>query len=82
MGTFIYEFEEAGIQRKRIKQVYSVQFKLTVLNFMKQIRSSYQDTAIEFDMNNPSLIANRKRKFLDERIEGLEEKMKGRTPMS
>ena len=49
---------------------------------MKQTGASYQDTAIEFNMNNPSLIANWNSKFLEEGIEGLKEKVKGRPPMS
>ncbi|MEK5429645.1 hypothetical protein MKY88_02170 [Lysinibacillus sp. FSL R7-0073] len=49
---------------------------------MKQTGASYQDTAIEFNMNNPGLIANWNSKFLKEGIEGLQEKAKGRPPMS
>lgn len=75
------EFGKNGLTRKKKKQVYSVQFKLDVLNFMKQTGASYQDTAIKFNMNNPTLIASWNRKFLQEGIEGLE-KTKGRPPMS
>ena len=71
-----------GLQKKRSKQVYSVRFKLDVLNFMETTGPSYQDTAIAFKMNNPSLIANWKRIFLTEGIEGLKEKPKGRPSMS
>src|SRR5699024_6926394 len=39
------EFGEDGLRRKHSKQVYPVQFKLDVLNFMKQTGASYQDTA-------------------------------------
>ncbi len=76
------EFGEAGLRRKNVKQVYSVQFKLDILKFMKQTGASYQDTAIQFNMNNPTLITNWNRKFLQEGIEGLKEKVKGRPPMS
>lgn len=76
------EFDEAGLRRKSVKQVYSVKFKLDVLNFMKQTGASYQDTAIQFNMNNPSLIVNWNGKFFKEGIEGLKEKVKGRPPMS
>ncbi|MDN4495634.1 transposase [Ureibacillus aquaedulcis] len=76
------DFGIEGIHKKIKKEVYSVQFKLTVLNFMKQTGASYQDTAIEFNLNNRSIIANWNRKFLEEGIEGLEEKSKGRPPMS
>lgn len=71
-----------GLQRKSENEVYSVQFKVDVLHFMKQTGASYQDTAIQFKMNNPSLIANWNRKFLKEGIEGLQEKAKGRPSMS
>jgi len=71
-----------GLCKKQIKQVFSVQFKLDVLHFMKQTGASYQDTAIEFNMNNPTLISNWYRKFLKEGVEGLNEKLKGRPPMS
>src|SRR5690625_891525 len=73
---------EDGLRNKRSKTVYSVQFKLNVLNFMKQTGASYRDTAIEFKMNNSSLIANWKRTFLNEGIEGLIENPKGRPSMS
>lgn len=52
------EFGEDGLRRKHSKQVYPVKFKLDVLNFVKQTGASYQDTAIVFKMNNPTLIAN------------------------
>ena len=44
---------------------------------MKQTGASYQDTAIEFNMNNPTLIANWNHIFLKEGIEGLQEKQRG-----
>lgn len=82
MGRAHKEFGEIGLRRKVTKQAYSAQFKLDVLQFMKQTGASYQDTAIEFNMNNPALIANWKSKFLKEGIEGQQEKVKGRPPMS
>ena len=75
-------FGKDGLRRKQSKQVYSVQFKLDVLHFMKQTGTSYQNTAIKFNMNNPSLITNWYRKFSREGIEGLKEKRKGRPSMS
>lgn len=75
-------FGEDGLRRKRSKRVYSVQFKLDVLHFMKQTGASYQETAIEFNMNDPSIIVNWNRTFLKEGIEGLKPKPKGRPPMS
>lgn len=76
------EFGAAGIARKDSKKSYTVQFKLDVLHFKKRTGASYRDTAIEFKMNNPSLIVNWNRIFLKEGVEGLKQKQKGRPPMS
>ena len=75
------EWGEDGLALQKKKQFYSVQFKLDVLHFMKQTGASYQETAIRFKLNNPSLIASWNRKFLKEGIEGLKEKTKGRPSM-
>ena len=75
------ELGREGLAKKTTKQFYSVQFKLDVLKFMKQTGASYQDTAIQFNMNNPNLIAEWKSKLLKSGLEGLE-RMKGRPSMS
>ena len=75
-------FGRKGLAVKKKKAIYSVQFKVDVLHFMKQTGASYQETAIQFKMNNPSVIANWNSKFLKEGIEGLQEKAKGRPSMS
>ncbi|WP_173917041.1 helix-turn-helix domain-containing protein [Halobacillus sp. Marseille-Q1614] len=75
-------FGEEGLKRKHSKQVYPVQFKLDVLNFMKQTGASHQETAIAFQLNNPALIANWSNIFRKEGIGGLQEKAKGRPSMS
>jgi transposase len=74
-------FGEEGLRKKQTKQVYSVQFKVDALHFMKRTGASYQDTATRFKMNNPSLIANWNRRFLADGAEGLEERSKGRPSM-
>src|SRR5690625_4399871 len=79
---FYKEFGGEGLHRKHSKKVYPVQFKLDVLNFKKQTGASYADTASAFKMNNPSMIAKWQRKLLEEGIEGLLEKPKGRPSMS
>ena len=68
------EFGNEGIVRGYSNKVYTVQFKLDVLHFKKQTGASYRDTAIEFKMNNPSLIASWQRIFLEEGVEGLKPK--------
>lgn len=74
-------FGEEGLQRKTKHEEYPVQFKLDLLNFMKQTSASYQDIAIRFNMNHPSLIATWHSKLLKERVEGLKH-AKGRPIMS
>lgn len=76
------EFGAEGIMRKRSRKVYTVQFKLDVLDFKKRTGASYLDTAIKFKMNNPSLIANWQRIFLNDGVEGLKPKPKGCPSMS
>jgi len=76
------EFGRSGLSVKKKKQYYSVQFKIDVLNFMKRTGASYQDTAIHFNLNNPTLITSWNRRFLKEGIEGLQDKSKGRPSMS
>src|SRR5699024_6086377 len=73
------EFGNEGIVRGYSNKVYTVQFKLDVLHFKKQTGTSYRHTAIEFKMNNPSLIASWQRIFLDEGVKGLKPKKKCRT---
>ena len=74
-------FGEEGLQQKTKHKEYPVQFKLDVLNFMKQTGASYQDAVIQFNMNHPSLIATWNSKFLKEGVEGLKQ-AKGRPSMS
>ncbi|MEK4128303.1 transposase [Solibacillus sp. FSL W8-0474] len=75
-------FGEEGLQRKRKHKEYPVQFKLDILNFMKQTGASYLETAIRFNMNHPGLIASWKSKFLKEGMDGLLEKARWRPSMS
>lgn len=53
-----------GIMRKKINEVYSVQFKLDVLSFMKRAGASRTETALHFGLTNPPLISSWKKKFL------------------
>lgn len=76
------EFGSSGLSVKKTRQIYSVQFKLDVLNFMKRTGASYQDTAIHFNLNDPTLVASWYHRFLKEGIEGLQKKSKGRPSMS
>ena len=47
-----------GLERRKTKEKYSVQFKLNAVQFMLETGASYSETAVQFHLNNPSLIAS------------------------
>ncbi len=71
-----------GLKQRKMKEVYSVQFKLDTIQFMLETGASYQETADQFRLNNPSLIYHWKETFNEQGIEGLKPKSKGRPSMS
>ena len=75
------KFGEEGLRRKKNKEIYTVQFKLDVLSFMKRTGSSETETALHFGLTNPPMISKWKKVLLEDGIEGLE-RSKGRPPMS
>ena len=75
------KFGLEGLSPKKNKEVYSVQFKLDVLSFMKRTGASVMETALEFGLTNPPIITSWKRAFLQGGTEALA-RPKGRPPMS
>ncbi|MFS0576884.1 helix-turn-helix domain-containing protein [Sporosarcina sp. 179-K 3D1 HS] len=75
------KFGMEGLIRKKRDAVYSVQFKLDVLSFMKRTGASLAETALHFGLTNPSLIRDWKKKFLKGGAEALDNP-KGRPSMS
>lgn len=71
-----------GLKRRKTKKEYSVQFKLDTIQFMLNTGASYIDTAIRFNLNNPSLIARWMKEFHERGVEGLNPKPKGKPSMS
>ena len=71
-----------GLRRRKKKEAYSVQFKLDTVQFMLETGASYRETAVQFNLNNHSLITRWMKEFRAEGIEGLKEKTKGRPSMS
>ncbi|QTD40633.1 helix-turn-helix domain-containing protein [Sporosarcina sp. Te-1] len=69
-----------GIIRKKNHEVYSVQFKLDVLSFMKRTGASRAETALHFGLTNPPLISSWKKRFLEGGAESLDNP-KGRPAM-
>lgn len=69
-----------GLKRKNKPTFYSVQFKLDVIDYMKITKSSAQEAANHFGINNSSLVSEWKQKFLNGGVDALS-RMKGRPPM-
>lgn len=57
-------FGAEGLKPKKEKTQYSLDFKLDVLHFKQRTGASYSETALAFGLNNPSMIANWKRQYL------------------
>ncbi|MBT2699530.1 transposase, partial [Bacillus sp. ISL-40] len=76
-------FEKFGVDglMKHPNEVYSVQFKMDVLDYMKNTGASVMNTALHFGITNPPLIAAWNKAFLERGIEALH-KPKGRPPMT
>lgn len=53
------------------KTLYSGEFKLRVIQYRHINKCSYRETANHFEIDNPSMIANWQRKYLEEGFEGL-----------
>jgi len=75
------KYGEAGLDRKKNKQIYSVQFKLDVLSFMKRTGASVTETALHFGLTNPPMIATWKKTLLEGGTEALD-RPRGRPAMS
>lgn len=71
-----------GLKRRKTKKEYSVQFKLDTIQFMLNTGASYLETAVQFNLNNPSLIKRWMKTFREQGVEGLELNLKGRPSMS
>lgn len=83
--NWVRNYNEYGVEGLTIRptpNVYTVQFKLNVLQFMQRTGASYRDTAVKFGMRNHSPIMRWKRDFESEGIEGLKPKRKESASMS
>ena len=70
-----------NLTHKMGKQVFSADFKRKVLETRWKDKLSFKETAILFNLDNPSLIAAWQKRYLDEGVLGLQLKPKGRPPM-
>ena len=64
--TWVARYRKYGVQGLELrspKYDYDGDFKLKVLNWKKQHKASYSQTALQFDISNPGTIANWQRKI-------------------
>ena len=71
-------FGDEGLIRSRNKREYSVEFKLEAITRYETSECSYQQLALELGLTNPSIIANWRRQYREEGIEGLRPHKRGR----
>lgn len=71
-----------GLKRKTKKSRYTGSFKWDVLYWRKQTGASLRETAEAFGLSNLSMISAWNRAWDQEGMAGLEEKPKGRSPMT
>ena len=71
-------FGDKGLMRSRNKRQYSVAFKLGAITRYETSECSYQQLALELSLTNPSIIANWRRQYREEGIEGLRPHKRGR----
>ncbi len=65
------QFGENALRNKMTKTFYSGEFKLRVIQYRQVNKCSYREAANYFEIDNPSMIANWQRKYLEEGFEGL-----------
>ena len=71
-------FGDEGLMRSRNNREYSVEFKLEAITRYETSECSYQQLALELGLTNPSIIANWRRQYREEGIEGLRPHKRGR----
>ncbi len=83
--NWVRAYKKIGVKElneERLKKYSPVQFKLDTIQFMLRTGASHQETAMQFILNNPSLILRWMKAFSEQGIEGLKPKPKGRPSMS
>lgn len=71
-------FGDEGLMRSKNKREYSVEFKLEAITRYETSEYSYQQLALELGLTNPSIIANWRRQYREEGMEGLRSHKRGR----
>lgn len=76
------QFGDEGLMRSRKNQNYSLQFKLSVVESYLTGEISYRDLAMQYGINNPSLIARWVSDFRTGGLDALRPKKKGRKALN
>lgn len=71
-------FGDEGLMRSRNNRAYSVEFKLEAITRYETSEYSYQQLALELGLTNPSIIANWRKQYREEGMEGLRSHKRGR----
>ena len=74
------EFGKDGLYRKRNNTRYTSEFKLAVVESYLTSELSYRQIALQYGLNNPSLIAHWKSDFMKYGANAFVERPKGRIP--
>ena len=74
------EFGKDGLCRKRNNTRYTSEFKLAVVESYLTSELSYRQIALQYGLNNPSLIAHWKSDFMKYGANAFVERLKGRIP--
>ena len=75
------EFGKDGLYRKRNNTRYTSEFKLAVVESYLTSELSYRQIALQYGLNNPSLIAHWKSDFMKYGANAFVERPKGRIPI-
>ena len=73
-------FGEDGLKRSRAQQTYSFEFKRSAVECYLSTEASYQEVAIAFGLNNPSLLVRWTKEYRSGGVDALRPKPKGRAP--
>ena len=77
----VYEaFGAKGLERSRAQQTYTFEFKRSAVECYLSTEASYQDVALLFGMNNPTLLTRWTKEYLTGGMDALRPKPKGRPP--
>ncbi|MDG5473951.1 helix-turn-helix domain-containing protein, partial [Jeotgalibacillus sp. ET6] len=82
---WVHSYKRQGIQgvkRRSERKEYPVQFKVDTVRFILTTGASYLTAAMQFGMNNPSLLAHWMKRYQEQGIEGLKPSPKRRPSMS